>query len=253
MVEDYSLKVLVFVCERCTSSGIDSKGISASLIPPNIRVIATMCAGRIEPLHILDALRLGFDHVVVLGCHPGDCQYHAGDVVTRRRVHLVDDLLEAAGIGSDRVSLRWVNTANGQSFLDMIADSIRVAAAVGTFDRKLYDLQLTALEAVLNGQRIRWLLSLDHQPVQLDVSPGEMVKDEETFRQALRKIATDEYVTVLVLEVLRTEILSIREVAIRTGLPIPTVSIRMKELERRGLAERRSAEGSDTKFRRLAA
>ena len=35
--------------------------------PPNIRVIRVMCTGRIDPLFILDAFRVGTDGVFVGG------------------------------------------------------------------------------------------------------------------------------------------------------------------------------------------
>jgi coenzyme F420-reducing hydrogenase delta subunit len=208
---------------------------------------------QLDPLHILEALKKGFDHVLVFGCHIGDCAFHDGDEVIQRRIHLVADLLELAGIGGGRVALRWVDAADECSLGDLPADSLRAAAEMGAFDRKRYHLQLAALEAVLQGQRIRWLLGLDRQSGKRDNTPREIVEDEETHQKMLGQIATDEYETALVLEVLRTETLSVREMAVRTGLAASAVSIRMEDLERRGLAERKDSRGRDSKFRRLAA
>ncbi|WP_258928572.1 MarR family transcriptional regulator [Desulfoferrobacter suflitae] len=68
-----------------------------------------------------------------------------------------------------------------------------------------------------------------------------------------REVAEDEYQKALLLEALREGPLSVREMAARTGLPVYTVSLKLNDLERRGLADLKGFEGSTPKFIRLAA
>ncbi len=68
----------------------------------------------------------------------------------------------------------------------------------------------------------------------------------------LKLAALDEYQKALILESLREGPQSVREMAGNTGLPVYTVSLRLNDLERRGLTELQSFEGTTPKFIRLA-
>ena len=69
-------KILVFACNWCSYAGADNAGINRMQYPPDIRVIRTMCSGRVNPAYIIDAFRMGADGVLWSGCHFGDCQGH---------------------------------------------------------------------------------------------------------------------------------------------------------------------------------
>src|SRR5512135_481918 len=78
MSESFEPKILAFLCNWCSYAGADLAGVSRFQYPPNIRVMRTMCSGRIDPVYIIEGLKNGFDAVVVFGCHIGDCHYLDG-------------------------------------------------------------------------------------------------------------------------------------------------------------------------------
>jgi F420-non-reducing hydrogenase iron-sulfur subunit len=60
-------KIVGFLCNWCSYAGADLAGTSRIKYPPNVRVIRTMCSGRVEPSFILKAFEQGADGVLVCG------------------------------------------------------------------------------------------------------------------------------------------------------------------------------------------
>jgi len=90
-------KIIGFLCNWCSYTGADLAGVSRMKYAPNVRVIRTMCSGRVDPAFILKAFQLGADGVVVMGCHLGDCHYQEGNYKTLRRVQMLKRLLDEYG------------------------------------------------------------------------------------------------------------------------------------------------------------
>jgi F420-non-reducing hydrogenase iron-sulfur subunit len=67
MSEVFGPKILAFLCNWCAYAGADLAGVSRFQYPPTIRIIRTMCSGRVDPLYVVDGLKSGFDGVFVFG------------------------------------------------------------------------------------------------------------------------------------------------------------------------------------------
>lgn len=50
----------------------------------NIHIIDMPCAGRVDPLHIMEAFRQGIDGVLIVACHEEDCRSKRGSKEARR-------------------------------------------------------------------------------------------------------------------------------------------------------------------------
>jgi F420-non-reducing hydrogenase iron-sulfur subunit len=252
MSETFEPRILAFLCNWCSYAGADLAGVSRFQYPPNIRVIRTMCSGRVDPTFIIEGLENGFDAVVVFGCHMGDCHYIDGNHYAVKRMLALEGLLDLSGIGSQRTALRWVSAAEGQIFANTVKELTEAVRAVGPFDARQYQIQLGALRTVLTGQRHRWLTGMDLHVTEHKNVYGE--KTDAAFYDHVRKQADlDEYHKALILESLKTGPLSVREMASTTGLPVYTVSLRLNDLERRGQAELKGFEGTTPRFIRLSA
>ena len=94
----HSPKVLAFVCNWCSYGGADAAGGQRLEQPAGLRLVRVMCTGRIDPRHVLEAFRAGADGVLILGCHPGDCQYKEGNYRARNRVTLLRRMLPQMGV-----------------------------------------------------------------------------------------------------------------------------------------------------------
>jgi F420-non-reducing hydrogenase iron-sulfur subunit len=113
-------RLAAFLCQWCSYAGADLAGTSRKKYPANVRIIKVPCSGRVDPLFILKALRLGFDGVLVSGCHPGDCHYQTGNYRTRRRMTITKKFLEYMGIEPQRIQASWVSASEGSKFADVI-------------------------------------------------------------------------------------------------------------------------------------
>jgi len=67
MSNSFKPKILAFLCNWCAYAGADLAGVSRLQYPPGIRVIRTMCSGRVDPIFIVKALQAGCDAVLLSG------------------------------------------------------------------------------------------------------------------------------------------------------------------------------------------
>jgi len=81
-MDDFEPKIVGFFCNWCSYTGADLAGTSRTKYPHNIRIIRIMCSGRIDERLILKAFAVGADGVLVCGCHPGDCHYQKGNLLS---------------------------------------------------------------------------------------------------------------------------------------------------------------------------
>ncbi len=128
---EWEPKLVGFLCRWCSYAGADLAGTSRKKYPANLKVIKIPCSGRIDPLFILKALRLGFDGVLVSGCHPGDCHYQTGNYRARRRIALTKKFLEYLGVEPERVQAGWVPASQAGKFTDVVTDVTNGVKEIG--------------------------------------------------------------------------------------------------------------------------
>jgi heterodisulfide reductase subunit A len=116
LAEDRMSKILTFACNWCSYAGGDMAGTSRLQYPPSVRLIRTMCSGRVDEKFIWHAFRLGAPLVLVSGCHFTDCHYIDAVTWTQKRVEKVWSRMEKLGIRPGRLQLEWISAAEGQKF-----------------------------------------------------------------------------------------------------------------------------------------
>ncbi len=131
MTETFEPKIVAFLCKWCSSAGSDLAGVSRMQYPPNVIPITVMCSGSVSPLYILSAFNKGADGVLVSGCHPGDCHYIKGNFYARRRIALIQKLLEFIGLESKRFQMSWVSAAEGTKYTEIIKDFVSELKTLG--------------------------------------------------------------------------------------------------------------------------
>jgi F420-non-reducing hydrogenase iron-sulfur subunit len=87
--------------------------------PTNIRVIMMPCTGRVDVIHLLNALEEGADGVYVAGCLEGDCHYISGNLKARKRVGQVKRILSELGLEPERVEMYNLSAAQGPRFAEI--------------------------------------------------------------------------------------------------------------------------------------
>jgi heterodisulfide reductase subunit A len=109
-------KILTFACNWCSYAGADFAGISRLQYPANVRLIRTMCSGRVDEKFIWHAFENGAPVVLVSGCHIGDCHYIDANHWTEKRIARVHKKMEKKGIRPERLQLAWISAAEGVRF-----------------------------------------------------------------------------------------------------------------------------------------
>jgi len=114
--ENADQKIVAFCCNWCSYAGADFAGVSRIQYPPNVRIIRTMCSGRVSEDFVLHAFTRGAAAVLVAGCHLNDCHYIDANYQTKKRVEKLWKKLEKIGINKERLQLAWVSAAEGEKF-----------------------------------------------------------------------------------------------------------------------------------------
>ena len=120
MNNGFNPSIVGFFCNWCTYLAADLAGTSRMKYASNVRVVRTMCSGRVDPQLVLWAFRNGADGVLIGGCHPGDCHYQEGNHKAMRRTNLLRKMLPQLGIEPERLRLEWISASEGERLRDVM-------------------------------------------------------------------------------------------------------------------------------------
>jgi len=213
-------RILSFLCNWCAYAGADLAGISRFQYPPNTRVIRVMCSGRIDPAFIPRALLAGFDGVMILGCHPGDCHYLSGNLQAERKMTFLRKLLASEGIGEGRLILDWVSAGEGQRFAELVGsftEQIRSLGPLALTEER--EGTLKAIQTSLEGEKIRWMAGKAAELMEKENVYGER-SDPERVREVLETTVRDELRKNRILRFLEAGPLTAKEISGRLAIPL---------------------------------
>ena len=92
--------------------------------PADIKVIQVPCTGRVDILHLLNAIEDGADGVYVAGCLEGECHFIEGNLKARRKVEYVKKTLTELGIEPERVEMHNLSSAQGARFAEIAIEMV---------------------------------------------------------------------------------------------------------------------------------
>ena len=84
--------------------------------PTNIKIVRVPCSGKVDAIHIMRAFEKGADGVCVIGCLEGECHYNTGNLMAKRRVEQVQNILDTVGIGGARAKMYNLSSSEGPRF-----------------------------------------------------------------------------------------------------------------------------------------
>jgi coenzyme F420-reducing hydrogenase delta subunit len=215
-------KILSFLCNWCAYAGADLAGISRFQYPPNTRVIRVMCSGRVDPIFIPKALLVGYDGVMILGCHPGDCHYLTGNYQAEKKINLTRKLLNMAGIDSERLLLDWVSAGEGERFSQVVRQFIEKIRTLGPFPLDLeMKGKLKAVRASLEGEKIRWMVG----------KGPELMEMENVYKERVPKERLEELIEATIRdELVKNRIVQLVEIKPITATEISqTLNLKLKD------------------------
>jgi F420-non-reducing hydrogenase iron-sulfur subunit len=99
--------------------------------PANVKIIQVPCTGRVDIIHLLNAIEDGADGVYVAGCLEGECHYIAGNLKAKRKVAYVKKTMTEIGIEPERVEMFNLSSAQGARFAEIADEMAERITALG--------------------------------------------------------------------------------------------------------------------------
>ena len=99
--------------------------------PTNVKIVKVPCTGRVDILLILKAFESGVDGVYLAGCLEGECHFLRGNLRAKKRVQYTKTLLDEVGLGSGRVEIYNMSSAQGQRFAEVAREMTEKIRALG--------------------------------------------------------------------------------------------------------------------------
>ncbi len=112
----YEPKVVAFCCTYCAYTAGDLAGSMRLTYSPNVRVVKTLCTGKIDAVLLLRAFEGGADAVYVAGCAIGDCHFLEGNLRAVQTVAYTKKLLPEIGLEPERLEFFHVPASAGPLF-----------------------------------------------------------------------------------------------------------------------------------------
>ena len=120
--DGFEPQIVAFCCHYCAFAAADLAGSMRLHYPPNVLVVKVPCTGRVDVLHSLRAFERGADGVFVAGCLEGNCHYLQGNLQAMRRVPYVKRLLDAVGVGGERLEMFTMSSSEGPRFAQVATE-----------------------------------------------------------------------------------------------------------------------------------
>jgi F420-non-reducing hydrogenase iron-sulfur subunit len=206
--------ILGFLCNWCSYAGADLAGVSRLQYPPNIRVIRVMCSGRVDPKFVFEALKIGIDGVIIMGCHPGDCHYIEGNYEAEKKFIMLKKFLNFINL-DNRVRLEWVSASEGMRFAEVVTDftnSIKKLGPSPVKDNEDLLIKLKAIEMAAESYRIRALVGRERTIIEMENVYGEKVPKDK-FDTVFNFALYDEYMRQQILLSLKKNSKSVKDLA----------------------------------------
>jgi F420-non-reducing hydrogenase iron-sulfur subunit len=209
-----------------------------------------MCTGRRDPAVVARAFKKGLDGLMVVGCYFGDCHYISGNYQAQAKIDITRKLFEYIGVNKSRLAFRQCSSGEASVFVRLVSE----------FDAKIKELgpigeggdplkapeifeKLNIAEAVLAGEKIRWVIGKRTPFLESGNIYGEIFTEHE-FNRAIDMIIVEETEVQEILGRLKGGARSVKDLAKDLAIPSERVfryvtalvrkeMIRMEKVEER--------------------
>jgi coenzyme F420-reducing hydrogenase delta subunit len=215
-------------------------GVSRLQYTSEARFIRVMCSGRVDPEFVLRAFLNGTDGVFIAGCRLGECNY-----VTQGNYHALDMVLlfkrvmEHAGIDSERLTIRFMSSGEGNVFAETVNNFVAKVRGLGplgsseNLDKDLLKLKLKSIERLLPYLKLVQSESLAVR-MKTEAEHVDYFNREET-RKVIDQSVLEKLKLSQIIGLLRENPRSTGEIAEILGLNPSDVSRYIKRSSRQGL------------------
>lgn len=93
--------------------------------------IPVICSGKVDAKYIVEAFHHGADGVLILGCPVGSCHYQDGNIETKKKVHLLYNILGGFGIEKERLRIEFNLDPEGKTIPELVNHMIETLRPLG--------------------------------------------------------------------------------------------------------------------------
>lgn len=109
-------EITAFYCVYCGYMAADTAGALQVQYPANVKFIRLPCTGKTDIRYLLEAFEQGADGVYVVACPIGNCHHVRGNERGRARLKRAKQILDAIGLGSDRLDMFFMSGSQSHTF-----------------------------------------------------------------------------------------------------------------------------------------
>ncbi len=110
--EEEKPRILAFLCENDAYPSLDVVARKRVQYSPFIRIIPVRCLGSVNIIWIADALSMGYDGIILIGCKYGDdyqCHFIRGSELANKRMENVQEKLKQLVLEPERVEFHTLS------------------------------------------------------------------------------------------------------------------------------------------------
>jgi len=216
-------------------------GVSRLQYTPEIKTVRIMCTGRVDPAIVARAFKKGLDGLMVVGCYFGDCHYISGNHQAKAKVEMTRKLFKHIGVNEERLAFRQCSSGEASVFVKLVTEFDEKIRSLGPLggdgDRvkapEIFD-KLKAAEAVLAGEKIRWVIGKRTPFLESGNMYGEIFTEHE-FNRAIDMIIVEEIEVQEILDKLKQGAKSVKDLARDLAIPSERVFKYITALKRKGM------------------
>lgn len=126
--ETFEPAIAGFFCEKCGKDCLGESGELPVDFPPHLKSFQLMCAEKVSPDLIQQALQNGADGVLICGCLVGKCQSAGKDAEVLAQIHQAKIVLRNMGVPQGRLRQEWIcglQVDNVRAIVEEFAEKIR--------------------------------------------------------------------------------------------------------------------------------
>jgi F420-non-reducing hydrogenase iron-sulfur subunit len=216
-------------------------GVSRLQYTPEIKTVRIMCTGRTDPAIVARAFKKGLDGLMVVGCYFGDCHYISGNFQAKAKIDMTRRLFKHIGVNEERLAFRQCSSGEASVFVKLVTEFHEKIRSFGPLggdgDRvKAPEIfgKLEAAEAVLAGEKIRWVIGKRTPFLESGNMYGEVFTEHE-FNRAIDMIIVEEMEVQEILGKLKQGAKSVKDLARDLDLPSERVFRYITALNRKGM------------------
>lgn len=127
-------RILVFMCENDAIPSLDMTGLNKMKYNSMVRIIPLRCLGSMNSVWVSDALAMGFDGVMLIGCKKGDdyqCHFIKGSELADYRMENVREKLKQLVLEEERVEIHELGINDYAKIPKIFDDFLETMERVG--------------------------------------------------------------------------------------------------------------------------